>query len=510
MTQSASDRAFMMTLEEISRAYTVFSKSQRLCIEKWVEKLVNTGTKNPTWRRHRNSYAALLLNMALARNLGEPFTTMPPEGPLPTFPAHLKLNFRNILGTRESSFWRGMLQRVDDLRIMEGESSKADYVYPHGGSSATAEAEAETTVCGSSREQSLDMLVKEQSLRIQLLEQQLRDERLQHELTLQRLQFAQTMELSKYRDGASASSAYTQTATKTPSVAASFPASSAYDRPLSQHALASIGSIDRSTAVPLEHVLSARAAAGLSGPSAMATIVPAGNMAAVHPSWALRPPFSAQSGPPDAAARAKPVTISASFPSFSPPRETDHDHGILSGTHFDGSLSSAVDDGDGAHRPHRHRHHHHHHHHSTHHEHSITSQCFNAHPRSGSEMLHHHIGVAGEGGIDYFRNSMDSGLPPHPRPYTSEGVSGANRLSISDPSAPNAGSGSPWASPSRSQHRLAHSGSVSQTPVVKRGTAPIEWKLAAEGTDDFMAYLESFQAQLRKDFELASRRSGTA
>jgi len=84
-----SDRIFLSILHEIERYYMEFSKAIRVRVEKWVEKLSLTG-HNYTWRKHRNAYAKLLLNMILNRELSEPFNSLPPEGSLQSFPMHLK------------------------------------------------------------------------------------------------------------------------------------------------------------------------------------------------------------------------------------------------------------------------------------------------------------------------------------------------------------------------------------------------------------------------------------
>ena len=73
----SSDRIFLNYLKEISQTYTGLSKQLRLRVEKWVEKLTQTGA-NPTWKKHRNSYAKLLLNMLMSKQLTDPFHVNPP------------------------------------------------------------------------------------------------------------------------------------------------------------------------------------------------------------------------------------------------------------------------------------------------------------------------------------------------------------------------------------------------------------------------------------------------
>ena len=73
----SSDRTFLKYLKEISQAYTILPKQLRLRSEKWVEKLTQTGS-NPTWKKHRNAYAKLLLNQILGKQLSDPFQNNPP------------------------------------------------------------------------------------------------------------------------------------------------------------------------------------------------------------------------------------------------------------------------------------------------------------------------------------------------------------------------------------------------------------------------------------------------
>lgn len=42
-------------------------------------------TTNKVWKKNRNLYAKELLNMVNVSKLREPFTKMPPDGPLPKF-----------------------------------------------------------------------------------------------------------------------------------------------------------------------------------------------------------------------------------------------------------------------------------------------------------------------------------------------------------------------------------------------------------------------------------------
>lgn len=131
----SSDRIFLNYLKEISQTYRVLPKSLRLRTEKWVEKLTQTGS-NPTWKKHRNSYAKLLLNAVVLRSLTDPFHTNPPDGPLPTFPSHLKCNLKDMMGAHESSFWRDLFSQVAHDPVKSPNSARP--TKPITGTSASA------------------------------------------------------------------------------------------------------------------------------------------------------------------------------------------------------------------------------------------------------------------------------------------------------------------------------------------------------------------------------------
>lgn len=114
---SEIDRRFLSMLHEIERYYRELRhKSYHIRVEKWVEKLAATGG-NMCWKRHRNSYTRLLLNMVLNKDFGEPFHRLPRDGPLPAFPVHLKTySVRGAYGLSDSThgkaFWRDIYQKV--------------------------------------------------------------------------------------------------------------------------------------------------------------------------------------------------------------------------------------------------------------------------------------------------------------------------------------------------------------------------------------------------------------
>lgn len=83
------DHSFLKYLKEIEQCYITFPKALRIRIEKWISKLSSVG-QNPVWRKNRNKYAKLLLNMVAIKTLSEPFHTLPPEGPLGPLPVYLQ------------------------------------------------------------------------------------------------------------------------------------------------------------------------------------------------------------------------------------------------------------------------------------------------------------------------------------------------------------------------------------------------------------------------------------
>ncbi len=165
--------------------------------------MVLTGP-NITFRKHRNNYARLLLNMVMTRHLSDPFNTMPPEGPLPSFPIHAKAITKDMLGVHESSFWRELYGKLQDepTENLHDRSSILNILNnSHHDTSFTTNTPSTSAIKGStlSREiTTFNLLVKEQNNRIQLLEQQLQEERVQYELKIQRLQYMHRQQINQY------------------------------------------------------------------------------------------------------------------------------------------------------------------------------------------------------------------------------------------------------------------------------------------------------------------------
>lgn len=202
--QDTLERPFLNCLTEIERTYIPLPKHIRIRVEKWIEKLIATGD-NQIWKRHRNSYAKLLLSMVINKTFSDPFDSLPPEGPLAPFPSHLKTQVKNVVGPHESVFWRDIYNKFknksgnyEELSSKNQEIKREEYLNRSKNSKENKDDIISLNSISSSREvQNLNILVKEQAARIALLEQQLHDERTRHELELQRLQYSYRIELGK-------------------------------------------------------------------------------------------------------------------------------------------------------------------------------------------------------------------------------------------------------------------------------------------------------------------------
>lgn len=79
---SRLDGEFAATMIEVEQLYEKFPKQEKIRIQQWSKKLCQV-TTNPAWKRNRNTYAEILLEMVYNSNLEEPFNKIPPEGALP-------------------------------------------------------------------------------------------------------------------------------------------------------------------------------------------------------------------------------------------------------------------------------------------------------------------------------------------------------------------------------------------------------------------------------------------
>lgn len=186
------ENAFLKLVQEIEKEYRNMPKAMRIRVEKWLEKLVLTGS-NAVWRKTRNAYARLLLDMVISKRLTEPFHQLPPDGPLPSFPSHIhyqKGRGRELLGPHESMFWRELYHKMEDI------NEKSQYY--RGGTYSEHPPYSLMDHAHFSREISnLNLVVKEQKIKIDLLEQQLKEERARHELEIQRMLQVHRMELTR-------------------------------------------------------------------------------------------------------------------------------------------------------------------------------------------------------------------------------------------------------------------------------------------------------------------------
>ena len=255
-TQKADlDEAFRETLDSIRTSYRALtSQSLKIRVEKWCMKLVSTGssTGNRVFAKHRNNYARLLLYMVQNKKFEEPFNTLPPEGPLPSFPSHQRMHITNESSlNRETSFWNDL---KDDLNRNQGYNSSSsssavvdasmmsstngfttsianrtkrlsprslksdnvgayrNSVEKYGGDSIfkndamrtgdLQQMEAHVEVIEKQRSE-IDRLViqtREYETKIEHLEQLLREEKIKHDLAVQRLLHDHRLELAKLED----------------------------------------------------------------------------------------------------------------------------------------------------------------------------------------------------------------------------------------------------------------------------------------------------------------------
>lgn len=172
------DKPFADCIKEIESNYVSFPKANRIRIEKWVEKLVTSSDSNPKWRRHRDLYARLLLSMVISKRLDDPFTQLPPDGPLQSFPMEKIYKCKDLLGPRESMFWRQMYNTLTSVSSMKSSALENE--------SSLLRRSFNTPIPGRDVH-NLNLIIKEQANRIELLEEKLHEERLRHEMQIRQL-----------------------------------------------------------------------------------------------------------------------------------------------------------------------------------------------------------------------------------------------------------------------------------------------------------------------------------
>lgn len=172
------DKIFLDCIREIEKNYVTFPKVNRLRIEKWIEKLALSSNTNPTWRRHRDLYVKLLLSQVMSKKLEDPFNKFPPDGPLLTFPSDKIHSIRDLLGSRESKFWREIHDIISNKEVVTDSMLMQNILTQKRISSA---------MIPGKEVQNLTLLLKEQANRIRILEDQLHEERVRHELEMQKV-----------------------------------------------------------------------------------------------------------------------------------------------------------------------------------------------------------------------------------------------------------------------------------------------------------------------------------
>lgn len=86
---AAYDEVFVQHLVDIEPLHARLPRGLAIRVARWVEKLSSEPATTDAWRRNRNLYSALLLQMLREDNLDEPFHQIPPAGPLPSLPTFL-------------------------------------------------------------------------------------------------------------------------------------------------------------------------------------------------------------------------------------------------------------------------------------------------------------------------------------------------------------------------------------------------------------------------------------
>jgi hypothetical protein len=212
------EKLFIAYLKAIQKSYIDLSKQHRIRIERWVEKLATVSvTHNHRWRRDRNAYAKLLLSMVVAKTLRDPFNQAPPDGPLPSFPTHIKFRMSEVAGIHESAFWSDLYQRLGDPSF--------NLVHSLEDSSRMIEDFADSRLANTSRRsnardaydryhppesrngsgiltsemESLNDIIIKQQIQIADLKQRMNDQTLHYELQLQRLRLGQNTSHESFR-----------------------------------------------------------------------------------------------------------------------------------------------------------------------------------------------------------------------------------------------------------------------------------------------------------------------
>ena len=102
-------------------------KQYKVHIYRWLERLqLSAGSK-----KTRSEYARLLLFQVQSHRISEPFSSMPPDGGLPSFPAHLRSALRSAMATSKALEVADPIEQ--DQRSFPIESSAAPVISSEGG-----------------------------------------------------------------------------------------------------------------------------------------------------------------------------------------------------------------------------------------------------------------------------------------------------------------------------------------------------------------------------------------
>ncbi|OMJ87384.1 hypothetical protein SteCoe_10889 [Stentor coeruleus] len=124
MEKDKVEEEFIETMLEVEKHYGSMSKHEKVRIEQWSKKLCQI-TANPLWKKNRNKYAKFLLQLVKIGQLQEPFTKIPPEGPLPQFNGNIYIqpSRPRPRSSAEGHIQRNPsnteLQKPSDIKVLE-------------------------------------------------------------------------------------------------------------------------------------------------------------------------------------------------------------------------------------------------------------------------------------------------------------------------------------------------------------------------------------------------------
>ena len=120
----------MVTITRENAAENV-SKSERIRLERWIEKLEESDYLNRVWSKDRMEYMKLLMHQVVnIKQLSIPFHSTPPDGILPRFPAHLSTRMQTktsvvLVDPEKVKFWRGINTKMKTPRETNNSTTAA-------------------------------------------------------------------------------------------------------------------------------------------------------------------------------------------------------------------------------------------------------------------------------------------------------------------------------------------------------------------------------------------------